>query len=123
MRKLLIPLGPETRPRLWQESLPGEWLVRETDRFVVHHHNDRVALHITDALEFYFVEILNDWELPFDKMVKWKPKLDVYVYRDAKEFHEKTGIELFVPAFGKKPRPARSSRIIPSTVTKTTRGC
>ena len=104
-RKLLVRIGPESRPRLWQDALPGEWLVRETDRFVIHHHNDRIARRVADALEFYFVELLNDWDLPLDKMAGWKPKLKVYLYRNEAEYRAATGIAAFVPAFGRKPKP------------------
>jgi tetratricopeptide (TPR) repeat protein len=104
VRKGLAKLGPESRPRMWQESLPGEWRVRETERFVIHHHNDRVARKVADALEFFFVEILNDWELPLERFAAWKPKVHVWVYRDQDEFRRATGMEPWVPGFSKKPR-------------------
>lgn len=104
VRKRLVRLGPEHRPALWRESAPGDWLVRETDRFIIHHHNDRVALRVADALEFWFVELLNDWQLPLEKFVGWRPKLKIYVHRDEADYRAKTGAEAFVPAFGRKPK-------------------
>jgi tetratricopeptide (TPR) repeat protein len=105
LRKSAPRVTADGRAKMWQESLAGERLVRETERFRIYHHNDRIARRVADALEFYLVEIINDWRLPVDKVAGWKPKIDVHLYRNDVEFREKTGMAGFVPGFSKKPKP------------------
>jgi tetratricopeptide (TPR) repeat protein len=68
----------------YTESDPGDWKKLESSRFIVYHHNQKLAQLVARSAEYYVDRILENLSLNPD--VLWAEKCPIYIYRDKKSY-------------------------------------
>jgi tetratricopeptide (TPR) repeat protein len=71
------------------ESDPGDWQKLESKRFVVYHHNEKMARLVLQSAEYYLDRLLGNMSLPAS--VLWEEKCPIYIFRDKKAYRANSG--------------------------------
>ncbi|MBX3396602.1 MAG: tetratricopeptide repeat protein [Phycisphaerae bacterium] len=78
------------RRGFWQHADPGEPRVLPSDRFRIHHRNERVAELVAEAVRFHFARIADLLSLDIGE-IPWQAPCDIFIHVDARSFREALG--------------------------------
>jgi len=68
----------------YTESDTGDWKKLESSRFIIYHHNQKLAKLVSRSAEYYVDRILENFALSPE--VLWAEKCPIYIYRDKKSY-------------------------------------